>query len=288
MCFRRNTAVPLFLFYGENSYERKKNMRRFQKLGSSVSMLIVAILAVFCFTRGTLQAVLYGVLFLAWGIYAFITFMVPIIKRYKYRRQVRQIMEEQQKATVRNTENTKTDYLLLRHVNHRITGYIKSIYPDATWSWKSANPADIMANGGTGRIEVFGIKEYNFADISFDEEANIECSLLKIVSLKQAAQTEGQEATTETPKSEIDPQVWFEKSGRIVLKNLIADLSSRGHNTLTIKDDGSCVIKQGEQNITVSQLEAFPERVYHPRLIKVMAGAGIAAKAVDAGLSVNW
>lgn len=263
-------------------------MRRFQKLGSSVSMLIVAILAVFCFTRGTLQAVLYGVLFLAWGIYAFITFMVPIIKRYKYRRQVRQIMEEQQKATVRNTENTKTDYLLLRHVNHRITGYIKSIYPDATWSWKSTNPADIMANGGTGRIEVFGIKEYNFADISFDEEANIECSLLKIVSLKQAAQTEGQEATTETPKSEIDPQVWFEKSGRIVLKNLIADLSSRGHNKLIIKDDGSCVIKQGEQNITVSQLEAFPERVYHLRLIKVMAGAGIAAKAVDVGLSVNW
>ena len=278
MCFRRNTAVPLFLFYGENSYERKKNMRRFQKLGSSVSMLIIAILAVFCFTRSTLQAVLYGVLFLAWGIYAFITFMVPIIKRYKYRRQVRQIMEEQQKATVRNTENTKTDYLLLRHVNHRITGYIKSIYPDATWSWKSTNPADIMANGGTGRIEVFGIKEYNFADISFDEEANIECSLLKIVSLKQVAQTEGHEATLETPKSEIDPQVWFEKSGRIVLKNLIADLSSRGHNTLIIKDDGSCVIKQGEQNITVSQ----------PRLIKVMAGAGIAAKTVDVGLSVNW
>ena len=145
-----------------------------------------------------------------------------------------------------------------------------------------------MANGGTGRIELFGVKEYNFADISFDNDANIDCSLLKIVSLKQAAQTEGQEATTETPKSEIDPQVWFEKSGRIVLKNLIADLSSRGHNTLIIKDDGSCVIKQGEQNITVSQLEAFPERVYHPRLIKVMAGAGIAAKTVDAGLSVNW
>ena len=74
----------------------------------------------------------------------------------------------------------------------------------------------------------------------------------------------------------------------VVLKNLIADLNSRGHNTLIIKDNGSCIIEQGDRTIEISQLEAFPERVYHPKLIKVLAGAGIAAKSVDAGLSVTW
>lgn len=263
-------------------------MRRFQKLRSSVVMLIVAVLVFFCFTRGNLQAILYAASFCIWGAYAFNAFVIPMMKRNRYRRQARKAIREKPSTVLSTVENSRLSSLLLCHANHRITGYIKSCYPNATWSWKSDNPADIMANGGTGRIELFGVKEYNFADIYFDENANIECSLLKIVTFRQAAQTECKDAKTEAPKSEIDPQVWFEKSGRVVLKNLIADLSSRGYNNLIIKDDGSCIIKQGEQKMEVSHLEAFPEKVYHPRLIKVLAGAGIAAESVDAGLSVTW
>ena len=263
-------------------------MRRFQKLRSSVAILILAILVLFCFTRGNVQTLLYATAFLIWGVYALFAFMIPMVKRNKYRRQTRKMMQQNSKAVITTVENSRLNYLLLCHVNHRITGYIKSCYPNATWSWKSDDPADLMANGGTGRIELFGVKEYNFADISFDGNANIECSLLKIVNLKQTVQAECKDAAADIPKSEIDPQVWFEKSGRVVLKNLIADLGSRGYNNLIIRDDGNCIIEQGEQKMEVSHLEAFPERVYHPRLIKVLAGAGIAAKTVDAGLSVTW
>ena len=263
-------------------------MRRFQKMSNSVSVLIVSVLAITSFARVILQLILLIVAFLAWGIYAFISFLLPIIQRQKYRRELRRLSKAPQKTVVTTQDNPKLKYLLLCHVNHRITGYIKSTYPDATWSWKTNNPAEIMANGGTGRIELFGVKEYNFADISFDNDANIDCSLLKIVSLKQAAQTECKDASADVTKSEIDPQVWFDKTGHEVLKKIIADLSSRGHNSLTIQDDGSCIITQGDKTITVRHLEAFPEKVYYPKLIKVLAGAGIAAKTVDAGLAVTW
>ena len=262
-------------------------MRRFQKLQSSAVMLILAVLAITCFARGLVQIVLYGAAFLIWGIFGFISFIIPIISRSKYRREVKQAMKKE-KTAVNAMENSKLMYLLLCHVNHRITGYIKSIYPEATWAWRTEKAADIMANGGTGRIELFGVKDYNFADISFDNDANIDCSLLKVTSLKHAVQTEVKDAAAEEAKSEIDPQVWFEKSGRVMLKNLIADLSSRGHNSLTIQDDGSCIITQGDKTLKVRQLDAFPEKVYHPRLIKVLESAGIAAKTVDAGLAVTW
>ena len=263
-------------------------MRRFQKLRSSATLLIIAILAVMCFTRGTLQVVLYGISFAVWSVYAIKIFVMPAIERYRYRQEVKQGMCVRENKFANTMENSKLSHLLLCHVNHRITGHIKSIYPDATWAWKINNPAYIMANSGIGRIELFGVKDYNYADITFDNDANIEFSLLKVTSMKTASQIENKDSTVDEPKSDIDPQVWFDTSGSVVLKSLIADLNSRGHNTLTIQEDGSCIIKQGDKDLKVKTLDAFPQKVYYPRLIKVLAGAGIAAKSVDAGLAVSW
>lgn len=265
-------------------------MRVQQKLWNSVSLLIVAVLAITCFTRGNARVWFYASAFLIWSISVLRWYLMPIIKRYKYSKETRQILKQGKKAkgTMSSDNNIYLSHTLLCHVNHRVTGYIRSIYPDATWKWVSDNPINIITKGGTGRIELYNVEDYNFADVFFDRDANIACSLLKVVSFNEAAQTEVQDSTAEINKLDVDPQVWFEKRGRLILKNLIADLSSRGHNTLIIKDDGSCVIEQGDKQIAVSQLEAFPERVYHPKLIKVLAGAGIAAKSIDAGLSVTW
>ena len=263
-------------------------MRRFQKLRASASYLIIAVLAATCFTRGVAQIISYGIIFLVWAIYAFILLLLPVLQRNKYRREVRRVMKKETNAALNEECNSKLIYLLLCHVNHRITGYLKSIYPDATWEWQTDKPDRIMADGGTGRIKLYNVEEYNFADVQFDTEANIECSFLKIVSFKQAAQTKVKDSQVGDTKSEVDPQVWFEQSGRVILKNLIADLSSRGHNTLTIQEDGSCIIEQGDKTLKVRHLDAFPERVYYPRLTKVLAGAGIAAKTVDSGLVINW
>lgn len=264
-------------------------MRRLQRLWGSVSVLTAAVLAGICFLRGSRQRIFLVGVFALWIAYSFAVFLMPVIKRYKYRRNLRKIRKKPQNHSGSNgAELQRLYYLLLCNANHRITGYIKSIYPEAVWKWETAAPEKVITEGETGRIRLFNVDDYNFADISFDNSANIECTFLKAVSFRSAAQTECRDETAENPKNETDPLVWFEKNGRVILKNLIADLSSRGHNTLTVRDDGSCVVEQGDKTVEVSHLTDFPERVYYPRLINVLAGAGIAAKSVDNGLAVSW
>ena len=176
--------------------------------------------------------------------------------------------------------NDKQQKISLNERNFTIP-YVHEIYNSCIV--KAIEPNEM----GKVKIDFYYPKNY-FSVLYSDNSANIECTFLKAVSFKGTAQTECRDETAEKPKNETDPQVWFEKNGRVILKNLIADLSSRGHNTLTVRDDGSCVVEQGDKTVEVSHLTDFPERVYYPRLIKVLAGAGIAAKSVDNGLAVSW
>lgn len=266
-------------------------MKRNQSLWNSVSVLVVAVLVTTCFTRGIFQSFMYFAVFGAWGVYAVNNFLYPAIERYKYRREGRLIQQQYQSfGNVSTNEdiNLMLNHTLMCHVNHRITGYIKNHYPDATWKWETEEPSNIIAKGGIGRIQLFNVEEYNFADVRFDAEANISFTMLKAVDFDAKHSYVSDNRKSDDVQPDVDPQVWFEKNGRVVLKNLIADLASRGHDSMLIQDDGSCIIMQGDKSLKVSQLDAFPEKVYYPRLIKVMAGAGIAAKSIDSGLSISW
>lgn len=282
MCLNEIHRFLFFCFTKLN--ERKKSMRKNEKVTSSVSVLVVAVLLIMCFSKGKIQALLFLAAFVFWSAYISKVFLSPMIRRLKYRYEVNKIQKQKAVCEESNTTLDRLSYLLMCHVNHRITGFIKSAYPNATWKWHTVNPEKVMTSCGTGRIELFNAEEYNFADITFDDNANIDFSLIKSTELKQVLDCERKSI----PKSNIDPQVWFEKNGRVALKNIIADLSSRGYDTLTINENGDCVINQGDKSVQVSHLEAFPEKVYHQRLIKILAGSGIAAKSGDCGLSLNW
>lgn len=61
--------------------------------------------------------------------------------------------------------------LLLRHVNHRISAYLKAVYPDATWEWRSPEPEKLILHGGTGRITISGIPDYDQAEVTLTKNA---------------------------------------------------------------------------------------------------------------------
>lgn len=265
-------------------------MRKNGELLNSTALLISAILAVTCFTRGKVQIALCLTVFTMWAVYVCFISAFPALKRLKYRREGKRIQKETEakRGFIFPETDMPISRILLCHANHRITGFIKSLYPDASWKWDSKKPENIIVKGGVGRIKLFNVKDYNYADIAFDENANIECDLLKIVPFKKAGVRNPDTETKENTRNEIDPQVWFEQKGKAVLKNLLADLNSRGYNRLTIKEDGECLVEQGSSTVTTSQLEDFPKKVYWPRLIKVLEGAGIAADAGDTVLTVLW
>jgi hypothetical protein len=123
-----------------------------------------------------------------------------------------------------------------------------------------------------------------------DQDARISFQLLKIVPFDKEENTSNTEPVALKPKQlrEIDPQIWYEQKGRTVLTNLIADLNSRGHSSLTILDYGNMSISQAGDEIKKAACETVPERTYWPRLIKVFEREGIAADTTDRGLVLSW
>ena len=73
-----------------------------------------------------------------------------------------------------------------------------------------------------------------------------------------------------------------------MLENLIADLNSRGHNSLTIKENGEITIQQADSEVKQAVFEYVPEKTYWPRLTKVFESEGLAAKTTENGMVLSW
>lgn len=272
-----------------------------KSLWSSVSVLIVAVLAIMAFIRGHAQTWLLAVSFGAWTVYAAVVFLIPFIKAQVYHfkaKRIRRQCEKQSKKTSGFTipeESDAVSHVLLRHVNYRISAYLQSAYPDATWEWREDFPERIAAGGGTGRIQLFGVPDFNYADVTCDQNAAIRCSLLKITPLSQIGGSDemnqpesgGEETPTQKPNP-IDPQVWYEMQGRKVLETIITDLASRGHSGLTIRENGEIVIKQADREIVKPAFESVPEKMYWSRLTKVFEREGLAANITADGIALSW
>ena len=277
-------------------------MRRKKNLWSGVSMLIVAVLVITAFIRGNTQVWLYAIAFTLWAVWATIGFLIPYIKEELHRHEAQRIRKKCEEQDARKTQcivpemSDPLSLVLLRHVNFRISTYLQSAYPNATWEWREEFPERIVAKGGTGRIKLFGVDGYNYADVTFDQNAGISCSLVNIVPMEQFGRETpvSGKAETATPPSApqqqnaVDPQVWYEVQGRKVLETLITDLHSRGHNCLTIRENGDIAVKQADKEMVRPAFESVPERTYWTRLCKVFEREGMAANITYGGILLSW
>lgn len=277
-------------------------MKKKKSLWSGISLLIVAVLAITAFIRGGAQMWLLAAAFTAWPVWAIVYFLVPYIKELIHKYEARRIRRKCEKQDARETQISTTqesgsiNHVLLRHVNFRISAYLQSIYPDATWEWREEFPEQIIADGGTGRIKLFGVPDFNYADVTFTQNADIRCALMNVAPLaklctNQSAgeiQEASEAALVPQKQNPVDPQVWYEMQGRKVLETLITDLHSRGHSSLTIRENGDIVIRQADSKIVKSSLENVPEKTYWARLCKVFECEGMAADITDSGILLSW
>ena len=269
-------------------------MKKQRTLWNSVSVLVVAVLFVTAFIRGQAQIWLYGAAFALWSVWATVKHLIPYLQVKRQQKEARRIREKYEAQQAKKPKLTIPDIsdpvntVLLRHVNFRISTYLKSAYPDATWEWREDFPERLVAKGGTGRIQVYGIADFNFADVTFNQNADINCSLLKIVPMAELTGQPVKEPHSAPAAIPVDPQIWYEKQGRLVLENLITDLNSRGHSHLTIKANGDISIEQNDTEVKQASLENMPEKVYWQRLAKVFQREGLAADITDNGLVLSW
>lgn len=271
-------------------------MKSEKSLWTSISFLIGAVIAVLAFVRGNAQIWLLLGVFALWGAWVVGTLLLPLIKQAKKNQKRRAILNARyreglsagQKAQATDADGESAEQLLMRHVNLRITGFIRSIYQDATWEWCEKHPEKLILAGGIGRIRVHGVEEYDHADVKIDKRGEISCSMVKTVPLDKINAPEDAEEKTPPNKQPVNPQIWYELQGRSVLEKAIADLNSRGYSTLTIQEDGDVIIAQDEEDFSQEHLSSFPAKTYWPQLIKVLQGEGMAAQIVPNGIQLTW
>lgn len=254
-----------------------------------VTGLLVAVLAIMAFIRGPLQIWFLAGAFILWALWMIIPMIVTAQKRSRLRqkRQAPAAPAKQREFYVPDLSEP-TEGVLLRHVNFRISAYLKSAYPDVTWEWEEKEPERIITRGGTARIKLFGVPDFNYANVIFDCKANINCDMMKIIPLSEVAGAPNGAPAPKPPQQPTDPQIWYEMQARKILEDLIADLYSKGHNSLTIKENGDICIKQADAEVTAQTLKNFPARNYWQALAKVFEKEGMAAAVTDTGLAVTW
>ena len=271
-------------------------MRKKSNLWSDASILIVAVLAITAFFRGSMQFWLLVTAFAVWSIYAVFRHLLPFIQELQDRKEARALQRHYEQRQAKQQTFPDIDIsdpvsiVLLRHASHRISVSLKAVFPDATWEWCVDDPEKIVAKGGVGRIRLHGAADYNYAEVTMDQDARISFQLLKMVPFGAEEDAANSEQPAPSPKKvrEVDPQVWYEQKGKTVLTNLIADLNSRGHSSLTILEDGNISITQADMEIKKAAFDSVPERTYWPRLVKVFKREGIAADATAQGLVLSW
>lgn len=256
-------------------------MRRTNPLWGSVSILIGVVIAILALLRGNWATAALIAAFAAWGLWLVWTQLLPAWRANReYRCRERQLHRQQ---VMSECSDSGVSVVLLRHVNHRISEHLRSVYPNAHWEWTMSDPASFVSYGGTGRIRVYGVPDYDYADVTLDRQGSLRCSLVKVAPL------DGTQAASPNQQP-LDPRVWYEFEGRSILENLIADLRSRGHSSLTMNEDGSICIQpeNGGEEIAKESFATFPEKVYWPRLVQVLEQEGLAADMRDSDILVSW
>lgn len=241
----------------------------------SIGVLSGVVIAILALVRGPWLLPLLTGTFVVWGLWLLWAQVLPFRRAMQAQRR-----KEQAESVNRNLAQT-----LLRHVNYRVSDCLKAGYPDARWEWMMRNPALFVAQGGTGRIRVYGITDYDFADVTVDQNGKLSCSLVSLAPVQKAT-----EKPVPPNQQEFDPQVWYDANARQTLEHLVADLDSRGHSNLFLKEDGSiCICPKGDaEEVAQGTLADFPAKDCWDKLAEILEQEGLAAEVRDFCIAVTW
>ena len=250
-------------------------MKQKKTIGSSIGLLIGVVIAILAFVRGVWQLPLLIGAFAVWGLWLLWTQVLPYRRTLHAQRQ-----REQAESFNRSLAQT-----LLHHVNYRVSACLKAGYPDARWEWMMRDPALFVAQGGTGRICVFGIPNYEYADVTVDQSGRLSCALVKMVSVQGTKQPPAAPS-----QSKPDHEIWYEAQGHDALGKLVSALESRGHNSLTVQEDGSICIcpKADGKEVKQGVLPNFPAKGLWPKLAALLEQDGLAATVQGDCIAVTW
>lgn len=170
-----------------------------------------------------------------------------------------------------------------------ITAALRTAGSNITWEWATKDPLAIVKEGGRCLIRVHGLDGFESAEVVLDKQAHLRCELINTVPLRPSPTADAPEKPripAETPPLP-DPRIWYETEGRTALEGIVADLSSRGHHSMTVQEDGHIHLTDGSTSV-LPALHGFPPVGCWEKLKQVFAGDGLAAEEISGKLVLSW
>jgi len=269
-------------------------MKRKNGLGKSISFLAVGILAALAFVRGPAQIWAFAGVFAVWAIWAAAIALkangVRIKARFARRRKWKTGGTEEPDQIEDGIPgiDTAMETKLLHHVNCRISAYLQSAYPGVTWEWCAEDPAKLAVEGGTGRIKLDGVPDYNYANVTLDGFDRIGCEMMKIVPLAAIGKAGGSAPAKAGYGQAVDPQVWYDFQGKKTLERCVGDLHSHGHSSLLIRETGELCFTQSGSEVIHDRFSSFPGKSVWDALANVIQSHGLSASVTGDGIVVSW
>ena len=198
-------------------------MKKKSMIHAACTFLLVGVLAVMAFIRGPQQIWFLAGVFAVWGVWMVVAVLLKNQASITSWRQAGRL-KRKRAAELRSlepvparevndgtTEPVLSGQVLLLHVGHRISTYLKSAFPDAAWDWCEKNPELAVLEGGVTRIRLFNVPNFNYAEVHFDQRANIGCDMMRVVPLAQANCEDAPAPEPKAPDQQpVDPQVWYD------------------------------------------------------------------------------
>ena len=260
-------------------------MKSDNAIWNGTGIFVGIIVAIAAFVRGALLLPLLLVACSVWGLYVLhhLRGSLPAVPKKKAK------TPRRAKFVVPDIEDEPLSDILLLHVNQRITAALRTAGSNITWEWATKDPLSIVKEGGRCLIRVHGLDGFESAEVVLDKQAHLRCELINAVPFRPNPTADAPEKPripAETPPLP-DPRIWYETEGRTTLENIVADLSSRGHHSMTVQEDGHIQLVDGSTSV-LPELHGFPPVGCWEKLKQVFAGDGLAAEETSGKLVLSW
>ena len=173
------------------------------------------------------------------------------------------------------------NYVVIQ-LSHRITDKLHSAFPESSWHWIDRPTVNLFAEGGRLRIATKMTDDFNGADVILDSFGRIGLEMLKTDTFTKIIKAKDNNADTDYT---VDAEAWYSQCGQKALTDIITDLNARGTKVLSINEDGSIVINDGEQ---IGVLKSFPSKNVWKKLIEIFEKNDLKAVEDEHSILLGW
>lgn len=180
----------------------------------------------------------------------------------------------------------ETEAVMLRHINFQITEKLQGAFPSAVWRWETEKPLGQAVKGGSARIRLSGVPDWNFADVRFERSGRIRLEMLSLRSLEEIGQQQAKSAPTADGDA-VNLRDWYDLSASAVVRAAIDEVYTRGYRELRIAEDGALYVLEQQEQVGQGRLSYLPSKKLWADLVPFFEEDDITAMVED-DILLTW